>query len=341
MRVVNIHGPNDVRVDQVPEPELTSPNDVVVKVSACGVCGTDLTFIKLGGTGTPGFGASPMPLGHEAAGVVTQVGSAVRGVRVGMRVIINPMGTAHVIGNGGTEGAFADYLLVRDAELNRGLWEVPEHMPLHIAALTEPLGVARHGVNRASPGPESKCVVFGVGPIGLGAVLWLSRRGVKNIVAVDVAEWRLAQARELGASETLVAGRDDLFERLSALHGTASSVMGPAVGTDIFFDFAGAPQVVGDVMRLAKQGATLLMVAIHPKPEAIDFSQMVVKELSILGSCGYPSEYPEVIAELAEMGAEAERLISHRFNFDRFDDALATARSSVSAKVMVEFETAE
>jgi threonine dehydrogenase-like Zn-dependent dehydrogenase len=336
MKLVNIHAPDDVRVDDVPDPQAGAA-DVIVRVSACGICGTDLTFIKLGGTGVPGLGASPMPLGHEAAGIVTYVGSQVKGIRPGMRVILNPMATPHVIGNGGTEGAFTDYLLVRDAVLNRGLWEVPPGMPMHIAALTEPLGVARHGVNRADPKPDSKCAVFGVGPIGLGAVLWLKRRGVQSIVAVDISEDRLRAAQQLGATHTLVAGRQNLRDALLQLHGAGQSVMGAAVGTDVFFDFAGAPQVVVDAIDLAKQGAKLLIVAIHPRPESIDFTKVVVKELSILGSCGYPEEYSQVIADLHSMGSAAEALISHRFGFDRFLDALAMARTRSSTKVMVEF----
>ncbi|MDB6061508.1 MAG: zinc-binding dehydrogenase [Verrucomicrobiaceae bacterium] len=133
MKLVNIHAPNDFRVDEVPLPVL-GPNDVVVKIAACGVCGSDLTFIKLGGAGVPGM-ASPMPLGHEAAGIVTEVGANVADVYPGMRVIVNPMGTPHIMGNGSNEGAFTDYLLVRDAVLNRSLYEVPPGMPLHIAAL--------------------------------------------------------------------------------------------------------------------------------------------------------------------------------------------------------------
>ena len=336
MKLVNIHAVNDVRVDEVPVPSA-GPNDVVVKVAACGVCGSDLTFIKLGGAGAPGT-ASPMPLGHEAAGVVTEVGANVADVYPGMRVIINPIPVAgQVMGNGGTEGAFTDFLLVRDAALNRNLYAVPEGMPLHIAALTEPLGVARHGVNRAKPQRNSKCTVFGVGPIGLGAVLWLKRMGVKSIVAIDVSDERLAAARVLGATDTIVAGRGDLFAKLTELHGPATSIFGPAVGTDIFFDFAGASQVLTDVIELAKTGATLLVVAIHPSAETIDFTKLVVKEISIIGSCGYPDEYPSVIADLASMGADAEKLISHRLPFSKFNDAIAMAKLPTSTKVMVEF----
>lgn len=333
MRLVRIHGPNDVRIDEVPAPRI-GPKDVIVKVAACGICGTDLTFIKLGGTGVPGM-ASPTPLGHEAAGVVSEVGAKVVGIKAGRRVIINPM--AHMIGTGGTEGTFCDYLLVREAALNHGLYEVPRGMPLHIAALTEPMGVARHGVNQANPGPNSKCVIFGVGPIGLGAVLWLKRRGVKSVVAVAHSEERLRAAKHLGATETIVAGRQNLYDALVRQHGAGESVMGPAAGTDIYFDFAGVPQVVSDAIDLAKQGAKLLLVGIHPAPEAVDLTKVVVKELSILGSCGYPTEYPDVIADLTAMGVDADQLISHRFAFERFFEALETARSSSSTKVMMEF----
>jgi threonine dehydrogenase-like Zn-dependent dehydrogenase len=167
--------------------------------------------------------------------------------------------------------------------------------------------------------------------------MWLKRRGVGDIVAVDISEERLERARQLGAAHTLVAGRDDLRAELTRLHGEARSVVGPAVGTDIFFDFAGAPQVVTDIIDLAKQRATLLMVAIHPQPVPVSLEMLVVKELSLVGSCGYPDEYPEVIADLASMDDEADSLISHRLGFDRFHEALETARAGGSGKVMVEF----
>ncbi len=335
MRLVNIHGVNDVRVDEVPEPKA-GPDDVILKIHACGVCGTDLTFIKLGGTGYPG-GISPMPLGHEASGSVLEVGANVQGLKPGMRVILNPMTAKGVIGNGGAEGAFADKLLVSGAKLNEQLYVMPENMPFHLAALVEPMGVARHGVNRANPQPDSKCVVFGAGPIGLGAVLWLKRRGVKSVVSVDLSKDRLEAAKALGADHTLVAGERDLKEALIEFHGEGHSVFGPSVGTDIFLDYAGASQVLSDVIDFAKQGARIMIVAIKPVPEPVDFTKVVVKELSILGSCGYPDEYPDVIADIAAMGADAEKLISHRFSFDQVQEALKVAKTGASTKVMVEF----
>jgi threonine dehydrogenase-like Zn-dependent dehydrogenase len=336
MRQASIHGAGDLRVDEVERP-TAGPRDVVLKVAACGVCGSDLTYIKLGGAGKPDQ-AMPMPLGHEMAGVVAEVGGEVAGVRPGMRMILNPMSVPAVVGCGGPEGAFSDYVLVRGAELNRGLYEVPAGMPMHVAALTEPMGVARHGVNRANPRPESKCVVFGVGPIGLGAVLWLKRRGVRSIVAVDTSRARLAAAKALGADEILVAGQRDMLEALVEIHGAGPPVMGPTADTDVYLDFAGAPQVVADVINVAKRGAVFSMVALHPQPETMNLHKLVVKEISLLGSCGYPNEYPEVIADLATLSEEqVAHLVSHRIPFDRFFEAIETARDRSSAKVVVEF----
>ena len=115
------------------------------------------------------------------------VGDAVEQVAVGQRVVINPMNTPSFIGSGGPEGAFTDELLVRDARVGDSLLPIPEDLPYDIAALTEPLAVALHGVNRAEAKPGDKVVVFGCGPIGLGMVLWLVDRGVTDVVALDLS----------------------------------------------------------------------------------------------------------------------------------------------------------
>ena len=113
MRQVRVHGPGDVRVDDVGDPE-PGPRDVVVDVAACGVCGSDLGYIRLGGLAGPS--GSPMPLGHEMSGIVGWVGDEVRGVAVGDRVVVHP-GDDELgrIGNGAPEGGLTPRLLVRDA----------------------------------------------------------------------------------------------------------------------------------------------------------------------------------------------------------------------------------
>src|SRR5687768_13018879 len=249
MRVLNIHGVNDVRLDPI-DPPRPGNSDVVIKVKACGVCGSDLSYIKMGGIHRKPGGVTP--IGHEAAGEVLVVGSAVKDVRVGQRVVINPMMTPSHIGSGGPEGAFTEELLVCEARVGDSLLPIPDGLPYEIAALTEPLAVALHGVNRAQAKPDDKVVVFGCGPIGLSMVLWLLDRGVPDVVALDLAPERLERAVALGARAAFDPTREDLRARLLELHGSARIFNRDAVGTDAFIDAAGAPNILSDVVRMAK-----------------------------------------------------------------------------------------
>src|SRR5271163_886900 len=217
-RILNIHGVDDVRLDPIESPRPGS-SDVVVQVKACGVCGSDLSYIKIGGIHRRPGGVTP--IGHEAAGKVISVGSAVKGVSVGQRVVINPMMTSSYVGSGGPEGAFTEELLIRDACVGESLLPIPDDLPYEVAALTEPLAVALHGVNRAEVKPGDKVAVFGCGPIGLSMVLWLIDRGVTDVVALDLAPERLERARALGARAVINPAKENVRARLIELHGSA------------------------------------------------------------------------------------------------------------------------
>jgi (R,R)-butanediol dehydrogenase / meso-butanediol dehydrogenase / diacetyl reductase len=334
MRVLNIHGVNDVRLDPV-DPPRPGSKDVVVKVKACGICGSDLSYIKIGGIMRPPGGTTP--IGHEAAGEVIAVGDDVSGVAVGQRVVINPMMTPSYIGSGGPEGAFTEELLVREARVGDSLLPIPDDLPYEIAALTEPLAVAMHGVNRSQAKPGDKVVVFGCGPIGLCMVLWLVDRGVTDVVALDLAPERLARATALGARAVLDPTREDLRARLLELHGSARIFNREAVGTDAFIDAAGAPNIVSDVVRMAKYQSRMVVTAAYMKPVEIDLGAMLTTEMTITTAVGYPTEMPDVIAALPRLRDKLRTLISHRFPFDKVIDALGVAGTPGSAKVMIEF----
>jgi (R,R)-butanediol dehydrogenase/meso-butanediol dehydrogenase/diacetyl reductase len=187
MRALNIHGVGDLRLDPKARPRA-GDRDVVVQVKACGICGSDLSYIKNGGINRAEGGVTP--IGHEAAGEVVEVGAAVQGISLGQRVIINPMMTSTFIGSGGPEGAFTEAVLVGEVQPGVTLLPIPDDLPYEVAALAEPLAVALHSVNRTGAKPGDKVVVFGCGPIGLGMVLWLADRGVTDVVALDLAPER-------------------------------------------------------------------------------------------------------------------------------------------------------
>ncbi|MDH4041970.1 MAG: alcohol dehydrogenase catalytic domain-containing protein [Gammaproteobacteria bacterium] len=335
MRVLNIHGVNDVRLDPVAAPAPGS-KDVVVRVKACGICGSDLTYIKLGGIHRKPGGTTP--IGHEAAGEIIYVGGDVVGVSVGERVVINPMMTSSYIGSGGPEGAFTEELLVRDAKLGDSLLPIPADLPYEVAALTEPLAVALHGVNRAQVSPGDKVVVFGCGPIGLGMILWLVDRGITDVVALDLAPDRLERARALGARAAFDPTREDLRARLVELHGSARVFSRESVGTDAYIDAAGAPNILSDVVKMAKYQSRMVVTAAYTQPVPLDLGAMLTTEMTITTAVGYPTEMPDVLAALPRLRDKAAPMISHRFPFDNVIEALDVARTPGSAKVMIDFE---
>jgi len=333
MRLLTIHGVGDVRLDPYQRP-TAGPKDVVVRMKACGICGSDLSYIKIGGIPTPG---TVTALGHEGAGEVMEVGAEVDGIAVGQPVIINPMMSPGNIGSGGPEGAFTEELLVREARLGDSILPIPEGIGYDIAAMCEPLAVAMHGVNRAEVRAGDKVVVFGCGPIGLGMVLWLVDRGVTDVVALDLAPERRERALALGARAALDPTKVDLRAELARLHGEVPSYGRVGVGTDAYIDAAGAPTIAGDVVTMAKFHSRLVVTAAYMKPVEIPLGRMLTSEMSITTAMGYPTEMPEVIAAMPRLSDKIASMISHRLPFERVMEGLQTAATPQSAKVMIEF----
>lgn len=333
MELLRIHGSGDVRLDAYERPE-TGPLDVVVKMKSVGICGSDLSYIKIGGIPTPG---TLTALGHEGAGDVIEVGSEVEGIAVGDPVIVNPMMTPGNIGSGGPEGAFTQELLVREARLGESILPIPEGIDYDVAAMCEPLAVAMHGVNRADVKAGDKVVVFGCGPIGLGMLLWLIDRGVTDVVALDLSEERLERARALGVQAALNPAEVDLRAELARLHGEVPSYGRVGVGTDAFIDAAGAPNILTQVVMMAKFHAKLVITAAYMKPIEFPVGRMLTSEMTITTAVGYPTEMPEVIAAMPRLKDKIAAMISHKLPFSEVMKGLEIAATPQSAKVMIGF----
>lgn len=319
----------------VPKPH-TGPNDVLLRMRACGVCGSDGIYISMGGV-PPMQGH--MPLGHEPAGEVVEVGADVVGIQVGDHVVVNPMSApSGIIGNGGTTGALAPYLLIENAARGRSLEVIPEHVPWEVAALNEPMAVALHGANRCNPRTGDKVVVFGAGPVGLGAVLAFKSLGVGHVVVVDPVSGRLEKALQVGADAVINPSEEDVVTRLVELHGEGESMFGGRVGTDVYLDAAGAKAVVDTVLSAAKRGARLTIVGVHKEPVSVELLNVMGNEIEIVGSCGYPDEIFEVTKDLVANWQKYAVIISHTIPFDDVKEALRLAATPGAAdKVVVTF----
>lgn len=234
----------------------------------------------------------------------------------------------------------SDYLLLEDCETGKSVTVFPDTVPFDVAALNEPMAVARHAVNRSEAKPGDKVVIFGAGPIGLGAAIWLKLRGVEHVVVVDVIAARLKTALAVGADAVIDSAEEDVTARLTELHGQAVNALGqPRAGTDIYIDAAGAAAVVNTTVDSAKWGARLVMVAVQKKGADIDLGGMLRSELTLIASQGYPTEIFEVTREIVEHHERFAELISHRVPFSEVGRAFELALTPGAAeKIVVTFD---
>lgn len=332
MKLVRIHGPDDVRVDEVPEPEA-GPRDAIVRVVRCGICGSDVGYAKLGGLVGPG--PEPMPIGHELAGVVEFVGSEVEDLAVGTRVVLNPSGAGNMVGNGGSEGGFAPLLKVANAAAGQSLFPIPDSLSFEEAALAEPLGVGMNAVDRAGAAPGDQVVVFGAGPIGLAAIATLRNRGFAEVIAVDLSAARREIALELGAAHALDGSAKDLFREVAEIHGTSPVLGAPMAGSDVYIEASGAPAVIPQILARCKAEARISVVALHREPIPVNFMLVMMKQAVINGAMEYPERFDDMLTLLAQ--DDVTPMISHRFALEDFGAAFARAKDPASGgKVMIE-----
>ncbi|HDZ55226.1 MAG TPA: alcohol dehydrogenase [Pseudomonas xinjiangensis] len=339
MKQLRMYGVNELRLDEVPVP-APGPDDIVVKIIAAGICGSDLGFLRDGYIGRPS--GEPVPLGHELVGVIHALGENVASLEVGQRVVIHPMKGRNRIGTGDpAHGGFAEYLLVRDARSGESVFPIQDNLSLERAVLTEPIAVSMHGLNKADVQASDRVVILGAGPIGLGAIAALKHRGVKEIVVVDVIEERLERALQLGASATVNTGRQALRDGLEASFGTVKSkvMRQPSVNASLYIDCAGHAPLLDEIFSMACDGARLLILATHKKPMSIDLAQLIIKEISVIGSLSYPTEFAEVLDMLGNQNLVIEPMISHSYPLDDYEAAFQTAQAPhLSAKVILRLD---
>ena len=332
MKQIRIHGPDDVRLDDIDPPD-PGPTDIVLQVAACGICGSDVSWVHMGGLAGPTD--EPMPLGHELAGIVDWVGADVDGIHVGDRVIVYPGAGDHgQIGSGGAVGGLTPSLLLRNARMGERVYPVPDGVPLTVAALAEPLGVGMQAVNQADVLPGDKVAVFGCGPVGLMAIATLIDRGIHEVVAVDLSPQRLALAEGLGAQAALDPTAVDVWGELARLHGTAPFMFGPTPATNAFIEASGADQVIGDVLQHGRVGGRLSVVALHYRPVPTNFLMLLMKQFTIRGSMEYPPRFEDAIELLERRDLSA--LITDQFPLEEFHEGLHLLEGSKECgKVMI------
>lgn len=331
--LARIHGVNDLRLDRT-QPPVCGPDDVVVQVRECGICGSDLGYLAMGGLTGPD---RPMALGHELWGLVSEAGANVTHVAAGDRVVVQPLSNGNIIGNGGPEGGFSPYLLVRNAARDPGsTLKLPADFPQDYGALVEPLSVAQHSANRVAASAADKAVVFGAGPIGLSIVQVLKFRGLQDIVVVDLSERRLAAARDMGAI-AIRADDPQLSQLLIDRHGALSFFGIPMPGSTVYFEATGVRSVFEGIVALAGPGSRICLTGVHKEAATVDLVMLLAKEVAIVPAMGYDGEFEEVIAMLQSGQVDPSVMVTHHFPLSDIGAAFAMAKDPQQAiKVMID-----
>ena len=342
MRAAVFYEPNaPLQARDWPDPEANA-GEIVVRVAACGLCHTDLHYIDYG---VPTAKRPPLILGHEATGVVAAVGAGVANVKAGDRVLLPavlPCGECaacrtgreniclrlRMFGND-VDGAYAQYL----AAPAKDIFILPDEIPLvEGCIIADAVTTPYHAVkNRAEVRPGDTVVVYGCGGVGLNVVqfAWLAG-GI--VIAVDIADEKLEQARRLGATATLNPARE------SAGIGKAVRKLTGSAGADIAIEAIGNPSTMRDAFSTLRPGGRLVIVGYSDHEVALNAGRMMYREMEIRGSLGCrPVDYPRVI-ELARTGRiEVASLVTARFPLDEINaglDALRAGRGIRSVVVM-------
>ncbi len=287
MKAVAFAGRGCMEVREVPEP-VPAPGEVVVAVSHCGICGSDLhEYLRAAGALQP-------VMGHEFTGVITTIGAEVEALSIGDPVVVHPGGPcgscyycnkdqanlcADQLGTGYRRpGAYAEYVSVRADQATR----LPDASWLKRAALTEPLAVALHAVNRSGIQPGETVFIAGGGPIGLLTLLAGRRKNAGTIIVSEPAESRRQLALRLGADHSVDPAASASLQTRQITQG---------MGCDLALECVGVVPAMDDCLAATRRGGRIVVAGAFEQPYPVNLLSLLVQEQSIAGTFGYASEF--------------------------------------------------
>ena len=330
-----------IQLMDAPEP-VAGPGQVLIKMTYCGVCGSDVHFYQHGEPEFPDV--YPFILGHEASGEVVATGSGVTTLEAGDRVAIEvgiPCRTCEWCSGGKynlcpsivflsaprAHGVMQRYI-AHPAEL---CYKLPDHVSTRDGALIEPLAVGLNAVVNAGVHVGQSAAILGSGCIGLVTLLSLRAAGVEDITMVDVFGNRLAKAAELGAARVVNASETDAVQAVKELHG--------GTGPDFVFEAAGNPVTAGQTIKMAKRGGTIAIIGNVVGQTPMDLQLMTNKELRLLTSFRYRNIYPTAIAGVASGKIDISTIVSREYPFadaeQAFEDSIAHKDTMVKAVISI------
>lgn len=313
--------------------EIPNPDDdqVLVKVAAVGVCGSDVHFYNHGNIGTMVM-SEPFVLGHELSGTITAVGKNVAASRIGQRVAVEPQRPCRVCKQckegrynlcpniifyavPHVNGAFAEYVIIQDDFA----FELPDSISFEAGALLEPLSVAIWSCQRAEISVGTRVLIAGAGPIGVILAQTARAFGATEIIITDTVESRRVFALNHGATR--------------AIDPTKESVHGLEV--DVFIDATGVGRAVYDGVKAVGPNGRVILVGMGDDDVLLPVDHIQSREIWVSGIFRYTNTWPTAIELVASGKVDLDSLVTHRFTLDQVDEALAATKLPGAMKPVV------
>ena len=308
-----------VRFEEIDKPVLAA-GEVLLKVGACGICGSDLhtyrhgMFLQLGSPIDSG-----RVLGHEFSGEVVEINGDVPGVSIGDRVT--------TVGMGGN----AEYIRI-SAEMATTLVPINDDISYVEAATTEPLATSLHAANLGAAADGETHVIIGAGIIGLGILQCIKAHSTAKVIVVDLSDKRLAKAEELGADQVINVRDSALTEVLSSDHLISENLLsGTTGGVDVVYDCAGmgknasGPSVLEQALSIVRQNGKVVIVAVFEQDITLDYNIIVRKGVQVHGSWAWEmDEFIESARLIASGKIDRKPLVSHTFALEQASEAYET-----------------
>ena len=342
MKAAVLYGARDMRLEERPVPSF-GENEVLLKVAAVGVCGSDVHYFAYGRIGDQVI-ESPMPLGHELSAFVADFGSAVEGLEKGQRVAVDPARpcgrceqclhgrqnccpNVRFCGTPPVEGTFQEFYVVDPAQCV----PIPGDMTMSAAAFLEPLLVGVHANNMVPTRPGESCVIIGAGPVGLSCLAMAKASGAGPLIVTDKLDYRLELATRMGASHTINVTRDDPVAAVREITGG---------GAHVLFDCTNNSEGLSQAIGAARIGASIAWVGITGD-DAISIDPHVARRKQLLIQLIRRSVhgFPQGLRLIADGIIDVEPMITHHMKLEKIHDAFEKVEtySDGVVKAMIHF----
>ncbi len=342
-KAVFMHGTNDMVWKEIPVPEVKD-NEVLVRVEAVGICGSDVHYYQHGRIGDFVV-EGDFILGHECAGEIVKVGSGVKHLKTGDRVALEPGKTCgkcefcktgrynlcpdvEFFATPPYHGVFTNYVTHPEDMC----FKLPENVSNIEGALVEPLAVGLHANDMGGVKLGDTVLIYGSGCIGLVSLLAAKARGASKVIVVDVLDNRLKKAIELGATHVINPKEKDVVETVAAIT--------EGKGAHVVIDAAAAEATVKQSVDVLRIGGTIVLVGMTPKDEVVfNFMKLMSKEGTLKTIFRYRNLYPVAINAISSGAINVKDIVSHEFDFENtkeaFDYVVNNAKDVVKAVIKI------